>query len=72
MLNDRSFHRSSLLLAPPLLPLAGRLPPIDEGGISADSEVGKREIESMVLDQLLDSLPLITGRAVTEDGNASV
>jgi len=41
--------------------------------MSADSEMGKREIEGMVLDQLLDSFSLITGRAVTEDwaGDAS-
>src|SRR5580658_6020822 len=35
--------------------------------MSEDSEIGKREIENMVLDQLLDSLPIITDRAVTEE-----
>lgn len=41
--------------------------------MSADSEMGKRQTERMVLDQLLDFFPLITGRAVTEDwdGEAS-
>ena len=41
--------------------------------MSADSEMGKRQIENMVLDQVLDSFPVITGRAVTEDwdGDAS-
>jgi len=35
--------------------------------MSEDSEVGKRQIEDMVLDQLLDSLLILTGRAVTEE-----
>jgi len=41
--------------------------------MSTDSEMGKRQLESMVLDQLLDSFSLITGRAVTEhwDGDGS-
>jgi hypothetical protein len=33
----------------------------------ADSEMGKRQIESMVLEEVLDSLPIITCRVVTED-----
>ena len=32
-----------------------------------DTDTGKRMIEEMVLDQLLDSFPLITGRTLTED-----
>lgn len=41
--------------------------------MSADSEMGKREFENMVLDQLLNSFPIVTGRTVTEewDGDAS-
>ena len=35
--------------------------------MSHDSEFGKREIENMVLDQLLDSFPIVTGRTVTDD-----
>ena len=35
--------------------------------MSEDSEVEKRQIEHMILDQLLDLLPIITGRAVTEE-----
>jgi hypothetical protein len=40
---------------------------IYEVPMSDDSEIGKREIENMILDQLLDSLPIITRRAVTEE-----
>lgn len=41
--------------------------------MSADSEIGKRQIENMVLEKVLNSFPAITGRAVTEDwdGDAS-
>src|SRR5665811_1786358 len=35
--------------------------------MSGESEVGKREIENMVLDQVLDSLPIITGRTATNE-----
>jgi hypothetical protein len=35
--------------------------------VSEDSEIGKRQIEDMVLDQLLDFLLILTGRAVTEE-----
>jgi len=35
--------------------------------MSEDSEIGKREIETMVLDQVLDVLPLITGRTVSDE-----
>ncbi len=35
--------------------------------MSADSEKGKREIEQMVLDQFLDSFPIITGRTLTDE-----
>jgi hypothetical protein len=35
--------------------------------MSEDSEIGKREIENMVLDQLLDSLTIITDRAVADE-----
>ena len=35
--------------------------------MSGESEVGKREIENMVLDQVLDALPIITGRTVTNE-----
>ena len=35
--------------------------------MSEESEIGKREIEAMILDQLLDSLPIVTGRTVTEE-----
>ncbi len=35
--------------------------------MSHDSELGKREIENMILDQVLDSLPILTGREATEE-----
>lgn len=35
--------------------------------MSADSEIGKRMWENMILDQVLDSLPMITGRTVTDE-----
>ena len=35
--------------------------------MSEDSEIGKRQIEEIVLDQLLDTLPILTGRAVTNE-----
>ncbi len=37
--------------------------------MSCDSEFRKREIETMVLDQVLDVLPLITGRTVSDAWN---
>jgi hypothetical protein len=35
--------------------------------MSHDSEFGKQEIEDMILDQLLDSFTIITGRTVTDE-----
>lgn len=35
--------------------------------MSRDSEMGKREIEQMLLRQVLDSYPILTGRQVTDE-----
>jgi hypothetical protein len=35
--------------------------------MSADPDIGKRVIEDMILDQVLEALPVITGRRVTEE-----
>jgi hypothetical protein len=37
----------------------------------SDREIGKRMIEEMVLEQLLESLPCITGRTVTDEWEGS-
>jgi hypothetical protein len=34
----------------------------------SDHDFGKREIERMVFDQILDAFPYITARTVTDDG----
>jgi hypothetical protein len=37
------------------------------GGAMSDSDRGKQMIEDMVLEQLLDSFPIITGRTLTDE-----